>query len=143
MKNSRGFFFVSFLSGFVFALGLSIGGMLNPVNVQGFLDVYDWNPSLLGVMGGAALVYFVANRIALTRVAPVFASDWSQLPKIGFNLPLRVILGNILFGVGWAISGYCPGPAIASIATLSASTFFFVGSMIAGFIVWELFLKKI
>lgn len=143
MKNQFGFFVISFLSGLVFAFGLSIGGMLNPANVRGFLDVLNWKPALIGVMGGAMFVYFLANLIAKKMISPLFAIDWSELPTIGFDIPKKVIFGNILFGVGWALSGYCPGPAIVSLVTLSPSIILFVGSMISGFILWELHLKKI
>lgn len=143
MKNQIGFFISALLSGFVFAFGLAIGGMLDPANVQGFLDVFNWKPALIGVMGGAMVVFFVANRIALRMKRPIFAFDWSELPKIGFDIPKKVIIGNILFGVGWAISGFCPGPALVSIVTLSPSIILFVGAMVSGFVLWELLLKKI
>lgn len=143
MKNQLGFFISAFISGFIFAFGLAVGGMLDPANVQGFLDVYNWKPGLMGVMGGAMLTFFIAHRLAMRMKHPVFALSWSELPKIGFDIPKKVIIGNILFGVGWALSGFCPGPALASVVTLSSSTIYFVVAMVAGFVLWELLLKKI
>ena len=111
------------LSGLLFAAGLAVGGMTDPAKVQGFLDVLGaWNPQLLFVMGGAAAVYALASRFR-----PSAASRKRvDAPLVG---------GAALFGVGWGLAGYCPGPAFASSATAGWGTLVFVAAMLCGFTV--------
>lgn len=118
---------ISFVSGLVFALGLGIGGMTRPVKVIGFLDFFGaWDASLAFVMLGAIAVYFVAYRWRGTMLAPGFA-----IPKHG-DLDAKLILGSAVFGVGWGLGGFCPGPALTSLASGALPIFIFVAAMSVG-----------
>lgn len=119
-------------AGMVFALGLGIGGMTRPAKVMGFLDFLgDWDPSLAFVMVGAigvnTLVWWTLVR---GRAKPFFAD--------GFHFPTRteidwrLVAGATLFGVGWGLAGYCPGPGVASLIVGGRSVLLFVGAMLAG-----------
>lgn len=124
---------VSFLSGALFAVGLGVAGMTNPAKVMAFLDVSGaWDPSLAFVMIGAIAVYAVAFRLAVRRPAPVLAEAFSLPRRSDLDAPL--ILGAGLFGAGWGLAGYCPGPAITSLATGAPGVFLFVASMVAGMV---------
>ena len=113
----------AFGAGLVFGIGLWLSGMANPRKVLDFLDVTgNWDPSLLLVMGGAVAVTAAAFRPLLKRQKMDFKSD--------VDAPL--IAGAALFGIGWGIGGYCPGPALTALANLSAEVFVFVAAMIAG-----------
>jgi len=122
---------VAFLVGITFGLGLIISGMTNPAKIIGFLDVTSaWDPSLLFVMLGAVTVAFFAYR-RVEKKPTSLLGDTIQLPKkTGLDKPL--IAGAALFGVGWALAGYCPGPALASLLSGQISAVIFVISMIAG-----------
>jgi uncharacterized membrane protein YedE/YeeE len=108
-----------FLIGGTFGLGLAIGGMTNPAKVLGFLRVASghWDPSLMCVLGGAVIVSFLSYQIKNSRRAPLLAPRF-QIPSKK-ELEPRLIGGGILFGVGWAIAGFCPGPVIANLSSLS------------------------
>jgi uncharacterized membrane protein YedE/YeeE len=113
----------AFGAGLLFGIGLWLSGMANPRKVLDFLDVTgNWDPSLLLVMGGAVVVTAAAFRPLLKRQKMDF--------KSGVDTPL--IAGAALFGIGWGIGGYCPGPALTALANLSAEVFVFVAAMIAG-----------
>jgi len=121
----------SFISGIVFALGLGISGMTRPVKVIGFLDFTGpWDPSLAFVMMGAITIYFVAYRLIRTRPAPVLMEQFSipQRTDIDRNL----VVGAAVFGAGWGLSGFCPGPALTSLAAGAAPVVIFVAAMAAG-----------
>lgn len=121
---------VAFAVGVVFAIGLAIAGMTEPANVIGFLDLEAWNPRLLFVMGGAVVVYGLANRLIRARRRPIFAPDFSPLEL--HDIDARLVIGSAIFGVGWGLSGVCPGPAFASLASLSLEPAIFVVAMLAG-----------
>lgn len=122
---------VSFFSGALFAAGLGVAGMTNPAKVMAFLDVAGaWDPSLAFVMIGAIAVYAVAFRVAIKRPAPLLAEAFSLPKRSDLDAPL--ILGAGLFGAGWGLAGYCPGPAITSLATGAPGVFLFVAAMLAG-----------
>jgi hypothetical protein len=105
---------VNALAGLIFGLGLLISGMANPAKVQNFLDLAGtFDPSLIFVMGGAVVVTFLGYRFAFTRPQPVLAEQFS-LPTAK-EIEARVVLGAGLFGIGWGLSGFCPGPAITSL----------------------------
>jgi len=141
--SQRAFVFVSFLSGILFALGLAISGMNNPKNVIGYLDFFgQWKPGLAWVMGGAISIYMVFHAIWKKKPKPIIAPDWSHMPQPGPHLPRLAQLGNILFGVGWGLSGYCPGPALASLPSLLNSPWVFTGAMVLGFLIWDLVLAQ-
>lgn len=114
-------------SGVVFGLGLAVSQMINPAKVLGFLDVAGaWDPSLAFVMAAALLVMGVAWRIQARRVVVTA----QPAPERGIDTPL--VAGALVFGAGWGLVGYCPGPAIASLALLSAEPALFVLAMLAG-----------
>jgi uncharacterized membrane protein YedE/YeeE len=122
---------VGLLVGIVFGFGLALSGMTDTNKVLGFLDITGvWQPALIFVMGSAVLVTAVAFRFVLRRPAPLFDTE--------FHLPLkramdgRLLLGAALFGIGWGIYGYCPGPALTSLIYGQVDSFFFVAAMIAG-----------
>ena len=122
---------ISFVSGVVFALGLGISGMTRPVKVIGFLDFFGaWDASLAFVMVGAIAVYFVAYRWSSSMPSPRFAPDFA-LPKRS-DLDGKLILGAALFGAGWGLSGFCPGPALASLASGALPVLVFVAAMSIG-----------
>ncbi len=122
---------VSFLSGIVFALGLGISGMTRPLKVIGFLDFTGaWDLSLAFVMLGAICVYFAAYRLTRKMRAPLLAAQFS-IPK-RTDLDAQLILGAAIFGAGWGLSGFCPGPAITSLASGAMPVVGFVASMAAG-----------
>lgn len=121
---------VAFVCGVVFAVGLGISGMLQPAKVIGFLDVFgDWDPTLLGVMGGAIPVYLLAWTARRGR-----RSAWGSLvpAQASHVLDGRLFAGATLFGVGWALVGVCPGPAVTNLAAPSAFTLAVVAAMVAG-----------
>lgn len=121
----------AFVSGLAFALGLGLSGMTQPAKVIGFLDVAGrWDPSLALVMGGAVLVMLVAFAFVLRRRAPVLAPSFDLPTQTRIDRPL--VVGAVVFGVGWGLSGVCPGPALVSIATLSPASLVFVAAMLAG-----------
>jgi hypothetical protein len=129
-----------FLSGLMFAAGLALAGMTQPAKVIAFLDVFGaWDPSLGLVMFGAIAVYMPLFRWATRRQAPLFAP--------GFSLPTRrdidprLVIGAALFGIGWGLSGYCPGPAMASLGSLSAAAIVFVLAMIAGMVLFAVLVR--
>jgi uncharacterized membrane protein YedE/YeeE len=120
-----------FVAGLLFGLGLAVSGMTHASKVLGFLDVAgDWDPSLLLVLGGAVGVTIVAFRFILRRPAPVL--------EPGFKLPTAkdidgpLVVGAAVFGIGWGISGYCPGPAIASLAAPNWETWVFLPAVLLG-----------
>lgn len=122
---------VAFASGLLFAFGLGIGGMTEPAKVVGFLDVAgDWDPSLALVMGGALLVYSIVARIALQQPRPLLDETFHVTTRR--DVDRRLVIGSMLFGVGWGIAGYCPGPAVVSLASGDTSVLVFVVAMLAG-----------
>lgn len=125
---------VSFLAGLVFAAGLVLGGMTQPQKVIGFLDVTGaWDPSLGLVMGGALAIYALALRIRGVR--PLLASEFA-LPTRR-DLPPRLFVGAAVFGVGWALAGFCPGPAIVAVGSGMDEALLFVPSMVVGMVVFR------
>lgn len=119
------------LSGTTFGLGLAVSGMMNPAKVIGFLDFAgQWDPTLALVMGGALLVTVPAFRLILKRPRPVLESGFALPGKTA--LDGRLLGGAALFGAGWGLSGFCPGPAVAALSTGLAPVFAFVASMMAG-----------
>ncbi|MER2269160.1 YeeE/YedE family protein [Methylobacterium oxalidis] len=118
-------------AGLTFGFGLSLSGMLNPARVRGFLDVTGaWDPSLAFVLAGAVTVsslgYAASRRLRAPAFAPAFA-----IPT-GRRIDPPLIVGAVLFGIGWGLSGFCPGPAIAALSTGALPVLVFVGAMLAG-----------
>lgn len=122
--------------GLVFGLGLVISGMTDPGKVLGFLDLAgQWDPSLAFVMSGAILVGTVAFAVARKRNTSVLGGAL-QLPPTR-HIDRRLVLGSLLFGLGWGIAGFCPGPAIVSLGTGEPKAVVFVLAMLAGMGVFE------
>jgi uncharacterized protein len=118
-------------AGLLFALGLGMGGMMDPARVQGFLDFAGaWDPTLAFVMGGALAVHAPLSWLIRRRKAPVLAPAFSPTSKA--RVDGRLVAGAALFGVGWGLAGYCPGPALASIASGTSLVLIFVLSMFGG-----------
>jgi len=127
---------VALFSGVLFGLGLVVSGMVNPAKVLGFLDVAgDWDPTLAFVMGGALLVAVPAFRVILKRPRPVLAEEFDLPAKK--DLDARLLAGSALFGVGWGLAGFCPGPAVTALASGLAPVFVFVAAMVAGMALYK------
>jgi hypothetical protein len=119
------------LSGILFGSGLAVSQMTNPAKVQAFLDVAGaWDPSLALVMGAALVVSSIAVVIARRRTGSLLGESL-QIPAPA-ALDLRLIAGAALFGVGWGLGGFCPGPALAGLATGVSAVWVFTASMLAG-----------
>jgi uncharacterized membrane protein YedE/YeeE len=124
------------LAGLLFGLGLILSGMTDPAKVTAFLDVAGaWDPSLAFVMGGALLVALPAFHVARRRGATL-RGEPLQLPTAR-RLDRPLIVGSILFGAGWGLAGYCPGPALASLSMTDGAPWLFVAAMLAGMALYE------
>jgi uncharacterized protein len=122
---------INALAGLLFGLGLIVSGMINPAKVLNFLDLFGtFDPSLAFVMLGAVVVTFIGYRLAFRRPRPIL-SDRFRLP-LAKEIDARVVIGPVIFGVGWGLSGFCPGPAITSLPLLAKGTLVFVPAMLAG-----------
>lgn len=122
---------IALAAGVVFGLGLAISEMINPAKVLAFLDVAGaWDPSLAIVMAGALLIALPAYRGATGRDRPVLAERFVW--PAARDVDRRLLTGSVLFGAGWGLVGFCPGPAVASFAFGLAKSFVFVGAMAAG-----------
>jgi uncharacterized membrane protein YedE/YeeE len=129
------------LAGLVFGIGLIISGMTNPAKVIGFLDLAGrWDPSLGFVMGGAILVGLVAFRFAAGRGRSLLG-EAMRLPA-ATHIDRRLVLGGMAFGAGWGLAGYCPGPALASLASGGAKPLIFTAAMVAGMALFELLERR-
>jgi uncharacterized membrane protein YedE/YeeE len=122
---------VNFIAGLIFGLGLVISGMANPAKVQNFLDLAGtFDPSLILVMFGAVVVTLIGYRFVLRRPRPLLAERF-LVPTLK-DFDGRLVIGAGLFGIGWGLSGFCPGPAITSLPLLAKGTFIFVPAMLVG-----------
>lgn len=128
---------MAFATGLVFGLGLILSGMTDPSKVIGFLDLAgNWDPSLAFVMGGAILVSSVAFYFAKGR-SRTWLGDVMRLPTAS-RIDRRLVLGGLVFGAGWGLAGYCPGPAIASLSQGGIKPMIFVLAMLAGMGIYEI-----
>lgn len=119
------------VAGTVFGVGLAVAQMTDPRKVLGFLDLAGaWDPSLLFVLGGAVVLSALGYRFVLRRRAPVFGARFFLPLNNAVDSPL--LLGSALFGAGWGLVGYCPGPAIASVGFLNAEALWFLPAMLGG-----------
>ena len=118
-------------AGLIFGVGLALSGMTDPAVVQGFLDIFGaWNPALLFVMAGAVCVTFIGYRFVFARGAPLLGPRFHVSKLTQIDAPL--VIGAALFGLGWGLAGYCPGPAIASLASGNRDVLLFVVAMVIG-----------
>lgn len=144
MKSSNRQLAIAFGSGLLFAFGLALSGMTKPAKVIGFFSFHNglesWDPSLALVMGGGMLVAFPAFRYAQNRKTALFGSVFRMPTRK--DIDLRLVLGAALFGIGWGIAGYCPGPAITSISSGSSNALIVVASMIVGMKAYQLFERR-
>lgn len=126
---------IIFACGILFSIGLFLSGMTQPEKVTGFLDfIGNWDPSLMLVMAGAVTTYFTLSRFTLKREAPVMTEKFSLPTRV--DIDGRLIAGAALFGFGWGLVGFCPGPALASLVTLNPAVWIFVMSMSMGMYVY-------
>ena len=127
---------INLFGGTLFGLGLTVSGMVNPQKVIGFLDVAgDWDPTLAVVMGGALLVAIPVIRLIFKRSRPVLEDEF-ELPTKK-ELDASLLGGAALFGAGWGLSGFCPGPSVVALASGLAPVFAFVAAMIAGMAIYK------
>ena len=124
---------ITVFTGLIFGIGLIMSGMTNPAKVQNFLDLFgSWDPSLALVMGGAILITMPGFWLVQKRQTPLFENAFLIPKKI--NLDFNLLIGSAIFGIGWGLGGFCPGPAITSILTGSKGTFLFVITMLLGMV---------
>src|SRR5215472_15554988 len=120
-------------TGFLFGLGLCLSGMTNPAVVLGFLDFAgNWNPALVFVMAAGVTVTFLGYRLLVPKSKPLWAPGFSLPTVTAIDAPL--LTGAAIFGVGWGLAGYCPGPAVVSLASGRAAVMLFVAAMAVGMI---------
>ncbi len=137
MKNT-----ITFLAGLIFGLGLIVSGMTNPANIIGFLDIAgDWNPSLALVMvGGISITFFAFRYMANKKLTlfnePVHLPGTTQLSK-------ELVIGSLLFGAGWALAGFCPGPALVALGSGSKQAGIFVLAMLVGMYGHDIFYTRL
>lgn len=130
------------VTGFLFGAGLSVSQMANPEKVLSFLDITGaWDPSLLIVMAVAVATTFVGYRLVLKQPHPFYDARF-QLPS-STRIDLKLIGGAALFGIGWAIAGYCPGPTLAALALGARDAWFVLAGILAGFWLQRLFQARV
>ncbi|MGM0826079.1 MAG: DUF6691 family protein [Pseudomonadota bacterium] len=134
MKKKHLTLMASYVAGLLFSLGLAVSGMTDPARVVGFLDVAgDWDPTLMFVLGGAVMTTFIGYRFVLKQPAPMLAGRF-ELPSRR-DLDTKLLGGAALFGVGWGLSGYCPGPAIASLGGATLPLVAMLATMVLGWLI--------
>jgi uncharacterized protein len=124
---------VGLMTGFIFGLGLCLSRMTDPAVVQGFLDLAGaWDPTLVFVMASGVAVTFIGYRFVLRRKQPIWAAKFP--PPVSGMVDTSLLSGAAIFGVGWGLAGYCPGPAVVSLASGRRAVILFVIAMLAGMI---------
>jgi uncharacterized membrane protein YedE/YeeE len=138
MLNKNNFYRIAeFVVGLLFGLGLMLSGMTDPGKVIGFLDLFGtWDPSLALVMGGAIMFGFFAFTVAKKRTS-TFLGGALRLPS-NMDLDKKLVIGSLLFGAGWGLAGFCPGPALVSMADGQPKALVFVLAMLVGMLGFEL-----
>lgn len=135
-------YFIAYLSAFLFSSGLGISGMTDPNNIIAFLDVFgNWNPSLILVMVGAIAFHSISYYLITRRSTPLLGDSF--FIPVKKQVDGRLVAGSALFGMGWGLAGYCPGPAISSVVTLSPSVFIFVVAMLVGIAMFHYIFKPL
>ncbi|ETI57949.1 DUF6691 family protein [Marinomonas profundimaris] len=123
--------FITLISGLLFGLGLAFSEMTNPAVVIGFLDIFgNWNPSLLIVMASAIAIGMIGYYIKRKSLKPLLTNVW-QIPTAR-NIDAKLVIGSALFGIGWGLSGYCPGPGLTAMVNNPSEGFYFVIALIVG-----------
>ncbi|MGE0282308.1 MAG: DUF6691 family protein [Rhizobiaceae bacterium] len=124
-------FLVNLALGLLFGAGLVVSGMSDPEKVLNFLDLFGaWDPSLAFVMGGAVLVTFIGYRFVLARGEPIVGSQF-HLPTCN-QIDARIVAGPAIFGIGWGLGGFCPGPALSALGLGATGTLAFIPAMVLG-----------
>ena len=132
----------SFLCGLIFGAGLMISGMTQPAKVLGFLDILGrWDPTLAFVMAGALAISSLGYALARRQRQPIIAAQQFWPTRTDIDRPL--VVGSVLFGIGWGLAGLCPGPALENLASLSPRVIVFVIAMIAGMSVLDLWQRRV
>lgn len=132
---------LALIAGIIFGVGLGLSQMIDRQRVLGFLDLAgNWDPTLLFVLGGAVAVTVISFRFVLNRNTPLLSAQFYVPTRQ--DIDWRLIAGAALFGIGWGIAGYCPGPGIAALATGDRNPVFFLLSMVAGMIVFNRYGQK-
>lgn len=132
---------IALISGLLFGLGLILSSMVDPAVVRGFLDFAgDWNPALMFVLGGAVMVSFIAWRIRLRRTTSYLGAELPNPPSSGVDRNL--VIGAVLFGIGWGLVGICPGPAITAIPFGVTEVYIFVIAMLGGMFAYNFIERK-
>jgi len=130
------------ISGIIFGVGLALGGMLDPSKVVGFLDLFGvWDPSLAFVMGGGVIINVIGHQIIARRSRPICDNQFHLPMTKTITLPL--IIGSVLFGIGWGVTGLCPGPAVASTFINIDTGISFIVAVIAGLVIGKIVLKQL
>jgi uncharacterized membrane protein YedE/YeeE len=133
-------FLIAYIIGLIFGLGILFAGMANPAKVINFFDVAGpWDPSLAFVMGGALCVTFLGYRFVLKRPHPLMEHAFA-LPTVR-DIDLKLVGGSAIFGVGWGISGFCPGGALPAIGTGRSEVLMFVAALVVGIYAAKFFQK--
>lgn len=131
-----------FVSGLLFGLGLAVSGMINPAKVLNFLDIAgQWDPSLVLVMGAALVVTGIGYRLVLTRQAPLF-EDRFRVPDAR-DIDARLAAGAAIFGAGWGLAGFCPGPALSAASLGIAEVYVFLAAMLGVILAYRLIEPKL
>lgn len=133
---------VALVAGAIFGFGLSLSGMVDPARVLGFLDIASrhWDPSLMFVLGGAVLVAVPGVMIQRRMAKPALDQRFHLPEKTAIDAPL--LFGSAIFGIGWGLAGFCPGPAVSALATGSPSVILFVAAMAVGMVLHDRVLAR-
>lgn len=132
---------IALVSGILFGIGLSLSQMINPEKVLNFLDIAgNWDPSLIFVMLGALAVTFTSFRFILKRQNPIFDDQFYLSAKKEIDKPL--VIGSAIFGIGWGIAGYCPGPVVAGLGNGNFEAVIMIAAIYLGFIVHRYLIER-
>ena len=127
---------ISFIVGFIFSIGLGVSGMTRPDKILGFLDLFgSFDPSLLFVMVGAIFVHYITYKLIRKKDSPLLHTEWLVPTKK--EITPALVIGAFIFGIGWALGGYCPGPALTGLASFQTRPLIFVASMIIGMLIFK------
>lgn len=129
------------VAGLLFGIGLALSGMLDPARVRGFLDIAgNWDPTLAFVLCGAVIVATIGYRLALLAGRPLLDERLHLPTKTAIDGPL--IVGSAIFGIGWGMAGFCPGPAVAALPLVWKPAAVFVAAMLAGMLIHDRFVAR-